>query len=61
MKKIIIVLMVLFTLSLAGGLYNTLAQLDNVEAETQTTHNMNPFPYEMPDVIMHPMPGVTLY
>ena len=61
MKKIIIVLMVLFTLSIAGGLYNTLAQLDNVEAETQATHNMNPFPYEMPDVIMHPMPGVSLY
>jgi hypothetical protein len=61
MKKVIIVIMVLFTLCLAGGLYNTLAQLDNVEPGTTEHTSATPFPHGMPDVIMSPMPGVPLY
>ena len=53
--------MVVLTLCLAGGLYNTLAQLDNVEPGTKEHTSATPFPNEMPDVIMSPMPGVSLY
>jgi flagellar basal body-associated protein FliL len=61
MKQIIIIIMVLFTLCLAGGMYNTLAQLDNVEPETADHAYMNPFPYEMPNVVVDPMLGIPLY
>ena len=61
MKKVIIVIMVLFTLCLAGDLYNTLAQLDKLEPGTTEQTFATPFPHEMPDVIMSPMPGVPLY
>ena len=60
MKKTIIILIALLALSL-GGLYTTLAQLDNVEAETTEHTSINPFPYEMPNVVMNPMYGVPLY
>ena len=61
MKKIIIILTLLCILVLAGGLYNTLAQLSAVESETASHANMNPFLYEMPDVVVDPMPGIPLY
>ncbi len=61
MKKVIIVIMVLFTLCLAGGLYNTLAQLDNVEPGTTAHTSATPFPHEMPAIIVDPMIGVPLY
>jgi hypothetical protein len=61
MKQIIIIIMALFTLCLAGGLYNTLAQLDNVEPETTEHISATPFPHEMPDIIVDPMIGVPLY
>ena len=60
MKKTIIVLITLIALAM-GGLYSTLAQFGNVEAETTEHTSINPFSYEMPDVIMSPMPGVPLY
>ncbi len=60
MKKTIIILITLIALAM-GGLYSTFAQLGNVEAETTEHTSINPFSYEMPDVIMSPMPGVSLY
>ena len=60
MKKTIIVFIILIAVTI-GGLYSTFAQLGNVEAETTEHTSINPFSYEMPDVIMSPMPGVPLY
>ena len=60
MKKTIIFLIALLALAV-GGLYTTFAQLDNVEGETTEYTSINPFPYEMPNVVMNPMSGVPLY
>ncbi len=62
MKKIFVILMVLIVFGIiGGGLYNTLAKLDVVDEEVSECASMNPFPYEMPDVVMDPMYGVPLY
>ena len=62
MKKTLTILMILITLSMiGGGLYNTLANLDAVEEEASEYASMNPFPYEIPDVVIDPMVGVPLY
>ena len=60
MKKTIFFLIALLALAV-GGLYTTFAQLDNVEGETTEHTSINPFPYEMPNVVMNPMYGVPLY
>ena len=61
MKKTLIILTVLITIGMiTGGLYTTLANLDTVDREMNEYASMNPFPYEMPDVMMYPDPGYTL-
>ena len=60
MKKTIIILIASLAVAV-GGLYTTFAQLDNVEGETTEHTSINPFPYEMPNVVMNPMYGVPLY
>ena len=55
MKKIAIVIMVLFTIGLAGGLYNTLAHLDTIGQETTGYSNVTQFPYEVPDIVLSPV------
>ena len=60
MKKTIIILIASLALAV-GGLYTTFAQLDNVEGETTEHTSINPFPNEMPNVVMNPMYGVPLY
>ena len=62
MKKIFTILMVLIVLGMiGGGLYNTLAKLDVVDEEVSECASMNPFPYEMPDVVMDPATGYSLF
>ena len=62
MKKTLTILMVLITLSMiGGGLYNTLANLDVIEEEVNEYASMSPFPYEMPDIVMDPAPGYSLF
>ena len=61
MKKIIIILSILFTIILAGGLYGAHLQLSKVETVTAEQVYMNQFPDPMPDVILHPMTGYPLY
>ena len=61
MKKTIVILIALLSLGLlGGGLYTTLANLDTVEPEMNEYVAMNPFPYEMPDVVMDPPTGFSL-
>ena len=55
MKKLIIMLIVLFTITL-GAMYNTTAQLGNVTQGTTCTVGMNPFNHEMPYVIVDQIP-----
>ena len=62
MKKILTILVALTVLGMVGGgLYNTVANLDAVEEEVSEYASMNPFPYEMPDVIMDPATGYSLF
>jgi len=61
MKKIIIILSILFTFILVGGLYGTLTQPDEVETVTVEQVYMNQFPDPMPDMILHPMCGFPLF
>ena len=60
MKKIII-LSVLLTFILAGVLYATFEQPDEVELVTAEQVCMGQISYEMPDVIPDPMVGFPLY
>ena len=62
MKKTFIILMVLIVFGVIGeGLYNTLAKLDAVEEEVSEYASMNPFPYEMPDVVIDPATGYSMF
>lgn len=62
MKKIFTILMIVIVFGMiGGGLYNTLAKFDAVQEEVGEYASMNPFPYEIPDVVIHPMTGVPLY
>ena len=61
MKNVVVVLMIVFTMSLVGGLYNTLAQLDNVQQETTDYAQMKKIPYIIPDVVLSPMTVVLVY
>ncbi len=56
----IIILIILIAIAL-GGLYSTLAQLDNIEPAATDHAYTNPYPYEMPNVVMSPMVGITSY
>ena len=61
MKKTLMILTVLIILGMVGGgLYTTLANLDTVE-EVQEYAALDPFPYEMPEVVMYPAPGCFLF
>ena len=62
MKKVFTILMVLIALGMiGGGLYTTLANLDTGEEEVGETAAIDPFPYEMPDVVMDPVVGYSLF
>ena len=62
MKKTFIILMVLIVLGvIGGGCSAPLAKLDAVEEEVGECASMNPFPYEMPDVVMDPATGYSLF
>lgn len=60
MKKIIII-SALVTFILAGVLYATYEQLDEVETVTAEQVYMNQFPVPMPQVMMGPMPLFSMH
>jgi len=61
MKRLIIILSILLTLTLAGILHGRLAQPDEVETVRAEQTSMNRFPDPMPDVIPDPMAGFRVY
>ncbi len=56
-----IILPIILIAIVLGGLYNTLAQLDNIEPAATDHAYTNPYPYEMPNVVMSPMVGLPPY
>jgi len=61
MKKIIIILSILFTLIVAGVLYGTQDQSDQRKPVTLEQVYMNQYPNPMPDVILNPVTSFVLY
>ena len=61
MKKLLALLMILFTISLAGGLYHTFAQLDTVGQETMDYAFTEHFPNPIPNITLNPTPVLPLY
>jgi hypothetical protein len=61
MKKIAIVIMVLFTIGLAGGLYNTFAHLNDVGQEVINQAYVEQLPPGMPDMAFNPVSVIPLY
>jgi len=61
MKKIIIILSILFTLVLSGVLYGKNKQPDWVKIVTAEQVYMHQFPDSMPNVMIDPMVGFSLY
>jgi len=61
MKKILALLMILFTISLAGGLYHTFAHIDKVGYNTTDYTSMEKFVPETPEIIIDALYLVALY
>ena len=61
MKNIIIVIMVLFTVSLTGGLYYTFSHLNDVGQEVTNQAHLEQLPFDMPDVGFNSVPMVPRY
>ena len=61
MKKIVILFAVLFTVTLTGGLYLTLAHLNDVGQEVTGQAQVEQFLPDMPDVVFNSVPVVPLY
>ncbi len=61
MKKIIVILILLFALGLAGILYGTPEKPDEKGMVTIEEMYMSELPDQMPDVVVDPMVGFPLY
>ena len=61
MKRLIIILSILLTLTLAGILHGRITKPDEVETVRAEQTSMNQFPDPMPDVIPDPMAGFRVY
>ena len=61
MKRIGVVLMIFFTVSLVGGLCCAFSQLDNVEKQRTYHAYMKQFSAKMPNILPDPMIGLPLY
>ena len=53
MRKLIIVLSILFALSLTGALYDTQGRSDEQETVTAEQVYMHQFPYSIPDFTLY--------
>ncbi len=61
MKKLMITLTIVFTLSLAGILYGTNVQPDERENVDMEQLYSNYFPDELPELLFEPIPSFILY
>jgi len=61
-KKLLrLVMLIVLTLCLVGGLYKTRAYINTTERDVVTQTYTNAFPSEMPDVVIEPMNGFPVY
>jgi len=61
MKKLIVILTLMFTLIVAGVLYGTQVQTDEEEKVILEQAYMNQYPNPVPDFIPDPIPDFVLY
>ena len=61
MKKIVTLIMVLFTVTLTGGLYRTLSHLNDVGQEVIGQAHVEQLPPDVPDMVFGQVPGVPRY
>ena len=61
MKKIVVILMIFFTVSLVGGLCSVSSQLDNAEKQRTYHAYMQQLSDKIPHVLPDPMTGLPLY
>jgi hypothetical protein len=61
MKKIVTLIMVLFTVTLTGGLYHTFSHLNDVGQEVIGRAHVEQLPPEMTDMVFAQIPGVPRY
>jgi len=61
MRKLIVILSLVFTFSIVGGLYNTLTQLDKVENVTVEEAYTAQFPEQVSGIVVDPMVGFPVY
>jgi hypothetical protein len=61
MKKILTLLMILFAVSLVGGLYHTFANIDKVGYNTTDDTYTKEFTSEAPEIILDTIPLISLF
>ena len=61
MKKMLIIIGVIFILMIAGALYGKNKQSDWMKTVTANEMHTYPFPDSMPDVMLDPVPGFPVY
>ena len=61
MKKIITTLVLLLTLSVAGGLCNTLAKLNDAGPVSVVEVSTPQFPEQLPEIALDPLVGYLVY
>ena len=61
MRKAIIILSLLLGLVIAGVLYETQYKSHAVKTIEKEKVEMDQFPEQMPDVVLHPMPNYIFY
>ena len=61
MKNLIIALMIVFSVSLAGGICMTLSNLNGVSDEVKAYSEKEQFPMGISNIIINPMTAVLIY
>ncbi len=61
MKRTIIILSIVFSLSVAGILYGNHGQSDERETVSLEEAYAAQFPEQLPEIVMHPMTGIPRY
>ncbi len=61
MKRTIIILSIVLTLSIAGILYGNYGQSDERETVSLEEAYSAQFPEQLPEIVMHPMTGIPRY
>ena len=61
MRKLIVILSLVFAFSIVGGLYNTLDQLNNVGTVSVEEVSIPQFPEQLPEIMLDPLVGYPVF